>query len=135
MSELGFAVLFILSFAIGISWLALSVDARLGRSGQACQLPLPFDVLGYERFQKRHTGRRAVVVVAGGMLLFFAAVGAVVLGRLASMPPDTAAPVFHAYAWLPTVWQPIMAVGPIAFVISAALGMFCLGKGLDAIGR
>lgn len=135
MSALGFVVLFILSFAIGISWLALSVDARLGRSGQGCQLPLPFDVLGCERFQKRRTGIRAVVVVTGGMLLFFAAMGAVVLGRLASMPPDTAATAFHAYPLLQSIWPPLMAVGPVAFVISAALGMFCLGKGLDAIGR
>ncbi len=135
MSALGFVALFILSFAIGISWLALSVDARLGRSGQGCQLPLPFDVLGCERFQTRRTGIRAVVVVTGGMLLFFAAMGAVVLGRLASMPPDTAATAFHAYPLLQSIWPPLMAVGPIAFVISGALGMFCLGKGLDAIGR
>lgn len=135
MSVLGFAVLFVLSFAIGICWLALSVDARIGRSGQGCQLPLPFDVLGCNRFQKRRSGVQAVLVVMGGMLLFFAAMGAVVLGRLASMPPDTAAITFHVYPVLQNIWQPLMAVSPIGLVITAVSGMFCFGKGLDAMGR
>lgn len=46
MSALGFAVLFVLCFAIAISSLALSLDARIGRGRNVCQLPLPLDPQG-----------------------------------------------------------------------------------------
>ncbi|UNG19132.1 hypothetical protein [Stutzerimonas zhaodongensis] len=44
MSPLALVVSFILTFAIGISWLALTLDARIGRSRLVRQIPLPLDV-------------------------------------------------------------------------------------------
>lgn len=135
MSALGFAVLFVLCFAIAMSSLALSLDARMGRGRKVCQLPLPLDSLGTVRVGEQSPDRRPLLAVAGSLLLFFAAMGAVALGQLATMMPETAAAVFQAYPWLQSAWRPLMAFGPIVFVVMIVPGMVLLKMGIDALER
>jgi len=134
MSALGFAVLFVLFFAITMSWLALSLDARMGRSRKVCQLPLPFEALGRVRAHKRPSDPRPVLALAGSMLLFFAAMGAVALGQLATITPETGVAIFQTYPWLQSFWRPLMAFGPIGFVAMVVPGVVCLNRGLDSLG-
>lgn len=135
MSALGFAVLFMLCFAIALSSLALNLDARIGRGRKVCQLPLPLDYLGSVRVGEQSPDRRPLLAVVGSLLLFFAAMGAVALGQLATMMPETAAAVFQAYPWLQSAWRPLMAFGPIVFVVMTVPGIVFLKMGIDALER
>jgi len=135
MSALGFAVLFMLSLAIAMSSRALNLEARIGRGRKVCQLPLPLDYLGSVRVGEQSPERRLLLAVVGSLLLFFAAMGAVALGQLATMMPETAAAVFQAYPWLQSAWRPLMAFGPIVFVVMTVPGMVFLKMGIDALER
>ncbi len=135
MSALGFAVLFMLSLAIAMSSHALNLEARIGRGRKVCQLPLPLDYLGSVRVGEQFPERRPLLAVVGSLLLFFAAMGAVALGQLATMMPETAAAVFQAYPWLQSAWRPLMAFGPIVFVVMTVPGMVFLKMGIDALER
>ena len=134
MSALGFAVLFVLCFAIMMSWLALSLDVRMGRSRKGCQLPLSFDAQGSVRSHKLSSRFRLLLTLVGSMLLFFAAMGAVALGQLATITPETGLAIFQTYPWLQGVWRPLMALGPISFVVMAVPGGGCLNRGLESLG-
>lgn len=68
------------------------------------------------------------------MLLFFAAMGAVALGQLATITPETGLAIFQTYPWLQGVWRPLMALGPISFVVMAVPGVVCLNRGLESLG-
>lgn len=135
MSAIGFAVLFVLCFTIAMSSLALSLDTRIGRGRKVYQLPLPLDALGSVRVGEQSPDRRPLLAVVGSLLLFFAAMGAVALGQLATMMPETAAAVFLAYPWLQSAWRPLMAFGPIVFVVMIVPGMVFLKMGIDALER
>lgn len=135
MSALGFAVLFMLSLAIAMSSRALNLEARIGRGRKVCQLPLPLDYLGSVRVGEQSPERRLLLAVVGSLLLFFAAMGAIGLGQLATMMPETAAAIFQAYPWLQSAWRPLMAFGPIVFVVMTVPGMVFLKMGIDALER
>lgn len=135
MSALSFAVLFVLCFAIAMSSLALINDARIGRGRKVCQLPLPLGSLGTVRVGEQSTDRRPLLAVLGSLLLFFAAMGAVALGQLATMMPETAAAVFQAYPWLQSAWRPLITLGPIVFVVMIVPGMIFLKMGIDSFER
>ncbi len=135
MSPLALVVSFILAFAIGISWLALTFDARTGRSRLVQQIPLPLDVpaSGYRRNPQSRL--RPVLAVIGCLLLLLSGMGAATLGRLATMQPTEAAAVFFAYPLLKSLWGQIVGVGPIACVILAVPGTYCICVGLRSDKR
>jgi len=81
MSPLGFGVLFVISFALGISWLAWEFDARIGRRRLSRQLPLPLDDLKSHFGNKSSPRLRPAIAVLGFMLVLFAGMGASILGR------------------------------------------------------
>lgn len=135
MSALGLGVLFVISFTLGIVWLVWVLDARMTRGRLACQLPLPLDNRGYAHGQKLQSGLQPLMVLAGSMLVFFAAMGAVIVGKLATMQPDTAAAVFQAYPLLHSLWGLIMGLGPITCVAMAVPGTYCIKAGLGAHRR
>jgi len=135
MSALGFAVLFLLCFAIAMSSHALNLEARIGRGRKFCQLPLPLGSPGTVRAGEQSPERRLLLAVVGSLLLFFAAMGAIGLGQLATMMPETAAAIFQAYPWLQSAWRPMMAFGPIVFVVMTVPGMVFLKMGIDALER
>ena len=135
MSPLGFGVLFVISFALGISWLAWAFDARIERSRLVRQIPLPLDYPGSGQRRRPHTGPRPVMAIAGFMLVLFSATGAAVLGRLATMQPGEAAAVFMAYPLLRSLWGQIMGVGPIICVVMAVPGTYCISIGLGSDRR
>lgn len=132
MSALGFGVLFVISFTLGIAWLVWVLDTRMARGRLVCQLPLPLDGLGYAHGQKRQSGLQPLMVVLGSMLVFFAAMGAVFVGKLATMQPDTAAAVFQAYPLLQSLWGLVMGFGPITCVAMAVPGTYCIKAGLGS---
>ncbi|MDH0624792.1 hypothetical protein N5E31_17760 [Pseudomonas chengduensis] len=135
MSPLALVVSFILTFAIGISWLALTLDARIGRSRLVRQIPLPLDVpaSGYRR--NRQSRLRPVLAVTGCMLLLLSGMSAAILGRLATMQPAEAAAVFFAYPLLKSLWGQIVGVGPIVCVVMAVPGTYCICFGLRSDKR
>jgi hypothetical protein len=130
MSSLALAVSFILVFAIGISWLALTFDARIERSRLVRQIPLPLDAPSSTHRRRAQSGLRPVMAVTGCMLLLLSGTGAAILGRLATMQPAEAAAVFVAYPLLKSLWGQIMGVGPIACVVLAVPGTYCISVGL-----
>lgn len=132
MSALGVGVLFVLSFTLGISWLAWALDARVGRSRLVRQLPLPLDNLSTPFGQGTQSGLQPVMAIVGFMLVFFAAMVAAFLGRLATMQPAEAAAVFETYPLIQTLWGLIMGFGPIACVVMAVPGTYCISTGLRA---
>lgn len=135
MSALGLGVVFVISFTLGTAWLIWALDVRMARGRQVCQLPFPLDDLGYSYGQKLQSGLQPLMVVAGSMLVFFAAMGAVFVGKLATMQPDTAAVVFRAYPLLHSLWGVIMGLGPITCVAMAVPGTYCIKAGLGAHRR
>ncbi|MDX1722249.1 MAG: hypothetical protein R3355_03945 [Pseudomonas sp.] len=135
MSALGLGVLFVISFTLGIAWLVWVLDARMARGRLACQLPLPLDDLGYAYGQKLQSGLQPLMVLAGSMLVFFAAMGAVIVGKLATMQSGDAAAVFQAYPLLHSLWGLIMGLGPITCVAMAVPGTYCIKAGLGAHRR
>lgn len=135
MSALGLGVLFVISFTLGIAWLVWVLDARMTRGRQVCQLPFPLDGLGYAYGQKLQSGLQPLMVMAGSILVFFAAMGAVFVGKLATMQPDDAAAVFQAYPLLQSLWVLIMGFGPITCVAMAVPGTCCIKAGLGAHRR
>lgn len=78
---------------------------------------------------------RPLLAVVGSVLLFLAAMGAVALGQLATMMPETAAGVFQIYPWLQSVWRPLMAFAPIVFDVMTVPGMVFLKMGIDSLER
>lgn len=130
MSPLALVVSFILAFAIGISWLALTLDARNGRSRLDRQIPLPLDVPASGYCRNPQSRLRPVLAVTGCMLLLLSGMGAAVLGRLAIMQPAEAAAVFFAYPLLKNFWWQLIGVGPIACVVLAVPGTYCISVGL-----
>lgn len=134
MSPLGLGVLFVLSFALGISWLACAVDARIGRGRLSRQLPLPLDGLRSHCGYKPSPRLRPVMAILGFMLLLFAGMSAAILGKLATMQPETAAAVFHAYPLLQSVWGLLLGFGPILCVGLAVPGTYAIKVGLESNG-
>jgi len=130
MSPLALVVSFILAFAIGMSWLALTFDARIGRSKLVRQIPLPLDAPASNDRSNPQSRLRPVLAVTGCMLLLLSGMGAAILGRLATMQPAEAAAVFFAYPLLKSLWGQIMGVGPIACVVLAVPGTYCISVGL-----
>ena len=106
MSSLALAVGFILTFAIGISWLALAFDSRIERKVVG-QLPLPLDYPGSSGRRKPHTGTRPAMALVGFLLVLLSAAGAAILGRLATMQPGEAEAIFptssHNLGYCPVV--------------------------------
>ena len=135
MSALGLGVLFVIIFTLGIAWLIWALDVRMARGRQVCQLPFPLDDLGYAHGPKLQSGLQPLRVMAGSMLVFFAAMGAVFVGKLATMQPDDAAAVFQAYPLLQSLWGLIMGLGPITCVAMAVPGTCCIKAGLGAPRR
>jgi hypothetical protein len=70
------------------------------------------------------------MTLAGFLLILLSVAGAAVLGRLATMQPGEAAAVFIAYPLLRGLWGHIMGVGPIACVVIAIPGTYCIRIGL-----
>ena len=130
MSSLALAVSFILVFAIGISWLALTFDARIERSRLVRQIPLPLDVPASGHHRNPQSRLQPVLAVTGCMLLLLSGMSAAILGRLATMQPAEAAAVFFAYPLLKSLWGQIMGVGPIVCVVLAVPGTYCISIGL-----
>ena len=135
MSALGLGVVFVISFTLGTAWLLWVLDVRMARGRLACQLPLPLYNLGYAHGQKLQSGLQPLMVMAGSMLVFFAAMGAVFVGKLATMQPDDAAAVFQAYPLLQSLWVLIMGFGPITCVAMAVPGTYCIKAGIGAHRR
>lgn len=96
---------------------------------------MPLDALGRVRVGEQSPDMRPLLAVVGSVLLFFAAMGAVALGQLATMTPETAAGFFQIYPWLQSVWRSLMAFGPIVFVVMTVPGMVFLKMGIDSLGR
>lgn len=132
MSPFALVVSFILAFAVGISWLALAVDARIPRGRFIRQIPLPLDYSGSGRRRRSRLGLRPVMAVSGCLLVLLSGVGAAVLGRLAAMQPVDAAAVFIAYPLLKNLWGQVMGAGPIVCVILAVAGTYCISIGLGS---
>lgn len=135
MSSLALAVSFILVFAIGISWLALTFDARIERSRLVRQIPLPLDVPASGHRRNPQSRLQPVLAVTGCMLLLLSGMSAAILGRLATMQPAEAAAVFFAYPLLKSLWGQIMGVGPIVCVVLAVPGTYCICVGLRSDKR
>lgn len=135
MSPLTLVVSFILAFAIGISWLALTFDARIERSRLVRQIPLPLDVPASNHRSDTQSRLRPVLAVTGCMLLLLSGMSAAMLGRLAIMQPAEAAAVFFAYPLLKSLWGQIMGVGPIVCVVLAVPGTYCICVGLRSDKR
>lgn len=131
MSALGLDVLFVMSFTLGISWLVWAFDVRMGRSRQVMQLPLPLDNLGFAYGQTPQRRQQPTMAVVGFMLVFFCAMGAAVLGKLATMQPAEAAAVFAAYPLLHDLWGLIMGLGPIVCVAMAVPGTCYISCSLE----
>lgn len=131
MSPFALVVSLILAFAIGISWLALAVDARIARGRLIRQIPLPLDYSGSGRRRSR-LGLRPVMAVSGCLLVLLSGIEAAVLGRLATMQPAEAAAVFIAYPLLKNLWGQIMGAGPIVCVVLAVPGTYCIRVGLGS---
>lgn len=131
MSALGLGVLFVTSFTLGISWLVWALDARMARGRQGIQLPLPLYNLGSAYDQAPQRRQQPTMAVVGFMLVFFCAMGAAVLGKLATMQPTEAAAVFAAYPLLHDLWGLIMGLGPIACVAMAVPGTYCISCCLE----
>jgi len=131
MSPFALVVSLILAFAIGISWLALAVDARIARGRLIRQIPLPLDYSGSGRRRSR-LGLRPVMAVSGCLLVLLSSIEAAVLGRLATMQPAEAAAVFIAYPLLKNLWGQIMGAGPIVCVVLAVPGTYCIRVGLGS---
>lgn len=131
MSPFALVVSLILAFAIGISWLALAVDARIARGRLIRQIPLPLDYSGSGRRRSR-LGLRPVMAVSGCLLVLLSSIEAAVLGRLATMQPAEAAAVFIAYPLLKNVWGQVMGAGPIVCVVLAVPGTYCISVGLGS---
>ena len=131
MSALGLGVLFVIIFTLGIAWLIWALDVRMARGRQVCQLPFPLDDLGYAHGPKLQSGLQPLRVMAGSMLVFFAAMGAVFVGKLATMQPDDAAAVFQAYPLL----QSRSPVLPwlCRVLVASRRGLVRLGADPDAI--
>lgn len=132
MSPLALAVSFILTFTIGISWLALTFDARIGRSKLVRQIPLPLDVPASNHRSDPQSRLRPLLAVTGCMLLLLSGMSAAMLGRMATMQPAEAAAVFFAYPLLKSFWGQIMGVGPIVCVVLAVPGTYCICVGLGS---
>jgi len=130
MSSLALVVSFILAFAIGISWLALTFDTRIERSRLVRQIPLPLDVPASGHRRNPQSKPRPVLAVTGCMLLLLSGMGAAILGRLATMQPAEAAAVCFTYPLLKSLWGQIMGVGPIVCVVLAVPGTYCISVGL-----
>ncbi|PKM28456.1 hypothetical protein KCX70_15800 [Stutzerimonas stutzeri] len=131
MSPFALVVSLILAFAIGISWLALAVDARIARGRLIRQIPLPLDYSGSGRRRSR-LGLRPVMAVSGCLLVLLSSIEAAVLGRLATMQPAEAAAVFIAYPLLKNLWGQVMGAGPIVCVVLAVPGTYCISVGLGS---
>ncbi|MCD1609964.1 hypothetical protein [Stutzerimonas kunmingensis] len=131
MSPFALVVSLILAFAIGISWLALAVDARIARGRLIRQIPLPLDYSGSGRRRLR-LGLRPVMAVSGCLLVLLSSIEAAVLGRLATMQPAEAAAVFIAYPLLKNLWGQVMGAGPIVCVVLAVPGTYCISVGLGS---
>jgi len=131
MSPFALVVSFILAFAIGMSWLALAVDARIARGRLIRQIPLPLDYSGSGRRRSR-LGLRPVMAVSGCLLVLLSSIEAAVLGRLATMQPAEAAAVFIAYPLLKNLWGQVMGAGPIVCVVLAVPGTYCISVGLGS---
>lgn len=131
MSALGLDVLFVMSFTLGISWLVWALDARMARGRQVVQLPLPLHNLGSAYDQAPQRRQQPTMAVVGFMLVFFCAMGAAVLGKLATMQPADAAAVFAAYPLLHDLWGLIMGLGPIVCVAMAVPGTCCISCSLE----
>ncbi len=131
MSPFALVVSLILAFAIGISWLALAVDARIARGRLIRQIPLPLDYSGSGRRRSR-LGLRPVMAVSGCLLVLLSSIEAAVLGRLATMQPAEAAAVFIAYPLLKNLWGQVMGAGPIVCVVLAVPGTYCISIGLGS---
>ncbi|HCH77238.1 hypothetical protein LGR51_00050 [Pseudomonas sp. NP21570] len=131
MSPFALVVSLILAFAIGISWLALAVDARIARGRLIRQIPLPLDYSGSGRRRSR-LGLRPVMAVSGCLLALLSGIEAAVLGRLATMQPAEAAAVFIAYPLLKNLWGQVMGAGPIVCVVLAVPGTYCISVGLGS---
>ncbi|HHZ9317054.1 MULTISPECIES: hypothetical protein [Stutzerimonas] len=131
MSPFALVVSLILAFAIGISWLALAVDARIARGRLIRQIPLPLDYSGSGRRRSR-LGLRPVMAVSGCLLVLLSGIEAAVLGRLATMQPAEAAAVFIAYPLLKNLWGQVMGAGPIVCVVLAVPGTYCISVGLGS---
>ncbi|HAR05244.1 MAG TPA: hypothetical protein DCR72_06655 [Pseudomonas sp.] len=131
MSPFALVVSLILAFAIGISWLALAVDARIARGRLIRQIPLPLDYSGSGRRLSR-LGLRPVMAVSGCLLVLLSSIEAAVLGRLATMQPAEAAAVFIAYPLLKNLWGQVMGAGPIVCVVLAVPGTYCISVGLGS---
>lgn len=130
MSALGIGLFFILSFAVGISCLALMVDSRVGRIRMARQLPLPIDRVSSSFGGGLRFGVRPVMTVVGFMLLFYAAMGAAFLGRLATMQHAEAVAIFEIYPLLRDMWWLLLGLGPITCMAMSALGTYFINNGL-----
>ena len=135
MSPLALVVSFILAFAIGMSWLALTFDARIGRSKLVRQIQLPLDVPASNHRSDPQSRLRPVLAVTGCMLLLLSGMGAAILGRLATMQPAEAAAVLFAYPLLKSLCGQIMGVGPIICVVLAVPGTYCICAGLKSDKR
>lgn len=131
MSPFALVVSLILAFAIGISWLALAVDARIARGRLIRQIPLPLDYSGSGRRRSR-LGLRPVMAVSGCLLVLLSSIEAAVLGRLATMQPAEAAAVFIAYPLLKNLWGQVMGAGPIVCVVLVVPGTYCISVGLGS---
>lgn len=134
MPPLGIGVSFILAFAIGICWLAWAFDARIERSRLVKQLPLPLDNPA-GRHRRPHSGPRPLMALVGFMLVLLSAIGATVLGHMATMQPSEAGALFMTYPLLRGFWGHIMGMGPIICVVMAVPGTYCIRAGLGSEGR
>jgi len=130
MSPFALVVSFILAFAVGVSWLALAVDARIARGRLIRQIPLPLDYSGSGRRRRSRLALRPVMAVSSCLLVLLSGIGAAVLGRLAAMQPAEAAAVFIAYPLLKNLWGQVMGAGPIVCVVLAVPGTYCISVGL-----
>lgn len=130
MSALGIGLLFMLSFVFGISCLALMANSRLERVRMVRQLPLPIDGFSSSFGGALRFGVRPVMTVVGFMLLFYAAMGAALLGRLATMQPAEAVAIFEIYPLLQDMWRLVLGVGPITCMAMSALGTYFINSGL-----
>lgn len=135
MSSLALAVSFILVFAIGISWLALTFDTRIERSRLVRQIPLPLDAPSSTHRRRAQSGLRPVMAVTGCLLVLLSGMGAAILGRLAIMQPTEAAAMFMAYPLLKILWSQIMGAGPIVCVVLSVPGTYCICVGLRSDKR
>lgn len=135
MSALGLGVLFILSFAIGIIWLALSFDGRIGRSKLVSGLPLPLDDMNCAYSKRTQSELRPLMALAGLMLILCAGMSAVVLGRLATLQPAEAAAVFEGFPLLQSLWGYFLGLGPVACVVITVPGTYCVIAGRGRGGR